>query len=497
MFFFSCVSLISRVVFLYRKFYISDSYSYNSDNSRFFYLLFLFVVSIFFLVFSNSWLVVILGWDGLGVVSFLLVVYYNDCSRVDSGLITIFTNRLGDCFFILSFSFMFFCGWFSYDYLSYSSNLFFFFLVILGCITKRAQIPFSSWLPSAIAAPTPVSSLVHSSTLVTAGVFLLLRFNFLVVFYLGEFLTFISLCTMVLGGLRALIELDFKKVVAISTLSQLGFMVYRVSCGYWLISFLHMFFHAFFKSVLFLSTGNLMHYLGGNQDSRVFGSLGSSFFSKLMFYIRVISLIGFPFSLGFYSKDFFLGFLINFGWSVSSFFFLFGCLLTVSYSFRLIIMGYMNFPSFNSSLLYSDSLYFFFPITFLYFFRVFFGNMFFFYFFPPECFSFFEFFFGVILIFFGFFIFLLFSKFYFINRIFSSLAFLHFISTYFFSSGLSFLSFFMDYTWYEVFGAKGALWVITSFKFYVSHFYIVRYFFFFIFFLIVLFIFGLDCVIIL
>lgn len=110
-FFFSVVSLISGVVFLYSKFYIDDySNLSNSDNDRFFYLLFLFVVSIFFLVFSGSWVVVMLGWDGLGLVSFLLVIYYNNSSSLDSGLITVFTNRVGDCLFILSFIFMFYCG---------------------------------------------------------------------------------------------------------------------------------------------------------------------------------------------------------------------------------------------------------------------------------------------------------------------------------------------------------------------------------------------------
>lgn len=380
LFFFSCVSLISGVVFFYRKFYIRDSYDSNNDNFRFFFLLFLFVVSIFILVFSNSWLVVILGWDGLGVVSFLLVIYYNDKSTLESGLITIFTNRLGDCFFILSFSFMFYCGWFSYDYLSYSSCLMVLYFVLLGRITKRAQFPFSSWLPAAIAAPTPVSSLVHSSTLVTAGIFLLLRFNFL--FYgCFFFLSLLSLFTIMLAGFCALVELDFKKVVAMSTLSQLGFMVYRISCGYWLISFLHMFFHAFFKSCLFLSTGRLMHNLSGDQDSRGFGSLGNSFFSKLIFSLRVLRLIGFPFSLGFYSKDSLLGgFLIN-DFRILSLLFLFSCCLTVSYSLRLIKIGFFSFPSFYKHLHFSESFYFFFPVLFLYFFSVFMGNIFFFIFF--------------------------------------------------------------------------------------------------------------------
>lgn len=145
LFFFSGVSIISGVVFLYRKFYIDEQFRvFNSINYRFFYLLFLFVASMFFLVFSSSWVVVILGWDGLGLVSFLLVIFYNNSSSLDSGLITVFTNRLGDCLFILSFIFFFYGGFFSIDFLRSSICFFFSLVIFFGCITKSAQVPFSS-----------------------------------------------------------------------------------------------------------------------------------------------------------------------------------------------------------------------------------------------------------------------------------------------------------------------------------------------------------------
>ena len=145
LFFFSAVSLISRVVFLYSKFYMEDSYrDLNFLNNRFFYLLFLFVVSMLFLVFSGSWVVMMLGWDGLGLVSFLLVIYYNNSSSLDSGLITVFTNRVGDCLFILSFIFLFYSGWTSLEFLRKDSCLFFGVVIFIGCITKSAQVPFSS-----------------------------------------------------------------------------------------------------------------------------------------------------------------------------------------------------------------------------------------------------------------------------------------------------------------------------------------------------------------
>nr|YP_009192677.1 NADH dehydrogenase subunit 5 [Tyrophagus longior]ALP46621.1 NADH dehydrogenase subunit 5 [Tyrophagus longior] len=349
LFFFSVVSIISCVVFLYSKFYMDDKFTeVNSMNHRFFYLFILFVVSMFFLVFSGSWVVVMLGWDGLGFVSFLLVIYYNNSSSLDSGVITVFTNRLGDCLFILSFIFFFYWGFFSLDFLTSDCCFFFRLVIFVGSITKSAQLPFSSWLPAAMAAPTPVSSLVDSSTLVTAGVYLLLRFNFLIYssFYL---LLPLSLLTSLLAGACPVCEFDFKKVVAMSTLSQLGFMLFSISSGFWLLGFLHIIFQAFFKSSLFLSTGNLMHYLGGNQDSRNFGSLGFSFFSKLIFSMSSLSLMGFPFSLGFYSKDTIMGELLFTYFTFSSFVFILSCCFTVAYSIRLVYMGFMMFSSFFST----------------------------------------------------------------------------------------------------------------------------------------------------
>lgn len=148
-----------------------------------------------------------------------------------SGLITVFSNRVGDCLFILSFTFIFYCGWGTIEFLQVSTCFIFRLVLLVGAITKRAQLPFSSWLPAAMAAPTPVSSLVHSSTLVTAGVYLLVRFNFLLEGSMA-LLVVISLSTMLLAGVCANLELDFKKIVAMSTLSQLGFMLFSISVGF-------------------------------------------------------------------------------------------------------------------------------------------------------------------------------------------------------------------------------------------------------------------------
>lgn len=455
LFFFSRVSLISRVVFLYRKFYMGEQWEgCNLLNYRFFYLLFLFVASIFFLVFSRSWVVVILGWDGLGLVSFILVIFYNNSSSLDSGLITVFTNRLGDCLFILSFIFFFYRGIFSLDFLTFNTCLFFCLVIFLGCITKRAQLPFSSWLPAAIAAPTPVSSLVHSSTLVTAGIYLLIRFNFLFssIYFL---LLPISLFTIALAGACAVYELDFKKVVAISTLSQLGFIIFSISCGYWLLAFLHIVFHAFFKSSLFLSTGNLMHYILGDQDSRDFGSFGFSFSSKFIFSMSCLRLIGFPFSLGFYSKDSIIGDMLFSSFSLYSLFFFLGCCFTVAYRFRLIFIGFINFPSFYVTNGFLEDGFFFISILFLYLPCAFLGNFFFFYFCPPVCFSFIDFFLGLIIIFRGFMLFYFTPVYYTLVNSFISIFFLSIISSSFLSNRLSHMFYKGENRWGELLGAQG------------------------------------------
>lgn len=455
-FFFSSVSLISIVVFLYSHFYMDRGRFFNNLDSRFFFLLFLFVISMMFLVFSGSWVMVILGWDGLGLISFVLVVYYNNSSSLDSGLLTVFTNRVGDCLFIISFMFMFYTGWVTIEFLSFSVCIFFCVVLFLGCVTKRAQLPFSSWLPAAMAAPTPVSSLVHSSTLVTAGVFLLIRFNFLL-FLVLPFLKFLSLFTVFVSGACAVFELDFKKVVAMSTLRQLGFIVFSISCGYWLLGFLHIIFHAFFKSSLFLSTGNLMHYLFGSQDSRGFGSLGASFFSKVIFFSSCLRLMGFPFSLGFYSKDSILGDMVFYSFSLGGGFFLISCCFTVAYRLRLIYMAFLNYPSFRSSVGWQDYKLFYLPLFFLFSFSVFLGNFFLFYFLPPVDFSFLDLFFGIFIVFFGFLLFLFFPRFYFFNFILSSISFLTFFSSTFLSSLFSKFSYEGEYTWGEL--SRGALFL--------------------------------------
>lgn len=176
------------------------------------------------------------------------------------------------------------------------------FMVVLAAITKRAQIPFSAWLPAAIAAPTPVSALVHSSTLVTAGVYLIIRFNYilganLILFYVGSI-------TMFMAGLGANYEIDLKKIIALSTLSQLGVIILILSLGFRELAFFHLLTHALFKSLLFLCAGVFIHGAQDCQDIRLLGgTLLRTPVSSVFFICCSLSLCGFPFLSGFYSKD--------------------------------------------------------------------------------------------------------------------------------------------------------------------------------------------------
>lgn len=161
-------------------------------------------------------------------------------------------------------------GGFCYNFVLFSSVC-----VIIGSITKRAQVPFSSWLPAAMAAPTPVSSLVHSSTLVTAGVYLLVRFypSLRVHSYFCFLIFYVGVVTCLMARFSALYENDLKKIVALSTLSQLGVMIMALGLGLPILSFFHLITHALFKALLFICAGTIIHNIQNNQDVRLIGNL--------------------------------------------------------------------------------------------------------------------------------------------------------------------------------------------------------------------------------
>uniref|UniRef100_A0AAU8MIN6 NADH-ubiquinone oxidoreductase chain 5 n=1 Tax=Litigonotus ghinii TaxID=3104745 RepID=A0AAU8MIN6_9BILA len=334
----SLVLMISFSVCLYSLSYMF----HDARSSGFFILVFLFVMSMLILTMVGSFVCLLLGWDGLGVTSFLLIIYYQNSTSTSAGLITFFVNRLGDVFLLISIALFFMDV--SGGYMFFSSDwgcmLGACALLVTGAATKSAQMPFSVWLPAAMAAPTPVSALVHSSTLVTAGVYLLIRFSS---YFYGMWVIWVMMVvggvlTSIMAGTCAVFERDMKKVIAFSTMSQLGVMVYSIGFGLVLFSLFHLFMHALFKALLFLCAGELIHNMSGYQDFRVYGGLGSYFpFTTAILGGSLLSMAGFVFFSGFYSKDQIwevFEFSGLWGWVLVSAVFL-TVLLTVAYSVRL------------------------------------------------------------------------------------------------------------------------------------------------------------------
>nr|QUJ10160.1 NADH dehydrogenase subunit 5 [Tropidothorax sinensis] len=346
MLFIGSVFFISSMVIFY-----SDSYMKGDHNNiRFLLLVLLFVLSMMMMIISPNLISILLGWDGLGLVSYCLVIYYQNVSSFNAGMLTILMNRLGDVSILLGIGIMFNMGSWYFMYYSFYCNNYTYMLmllVVIASFTKSAQIPFSSWLPAAMAAPTPVSALVHSSTLVTAGVYLLIRFSNVFLFFDTSIFLLISVLTMFMSSLSAGFEYDIKKIIALSTLSQLGLMMSILFIGYPIISFFHLLTHAFFKALLFLCAGLIIHCVNDTQDIRYMGGLIPMLpFTISCFGISNFSLCGLPFLSGFYSKDMILEIMMVSMYNLfifSLFFMSIG--LTVFYSIRLVY--YVVFNSVN------------------------------------------------------------------------------------------------------------------------------------------------------
>nr|YP_009122502.1 NADH dehydrogenase subunit 5 [Radix auricularia]AJJ48417.1 NADH dehydrogenase subunit 5 [Radix auricularia] len=294
------VTLISSCVFMFSTKYMEE----DEFHWRFTWILLSFVVSMNFLIFSGSLFFLLLGWDGLGITSFALIIYYQSKDSLYAGFQTLLVNRLGDVIIVSSSFFYVILGQFSFSLLSLSMSMLILVLT-LAALTKSAQFPFSSWLPAAMAAPTPVSALVHSSTLVTAGIYMIIRFS--VNLPLSQescsILLFCGAITCLLGGSAAIFENDLKKIVALSTLSQLGVMVFCLGLGLPMLSLFHLYAHALFKALLFLAAGSILMSSFGNQDIRMLGSAGISMpLCLVMFNISSLCLIGAPFMSAFFSK---------------------------------------------------------------------------------------------------------------------------------------------------------------------------------------------------
>ena len=296
------LTIASRVIQFAKTYIINDK-----TKDRFVILVIIFVISIIFLILFPHTITLLLGWDGLGVTSFVLVIYYNNPKRLGAGIITALTNRIGDVILLIAIALIFNQGQWRVinmwgDKIIWWTSL----TILIAAITKRAQIPFSRWLPAAMAAPTPVSALVHSSTLVTAGVYLLYRFYpFIETSTLFRpILLIVASITILIARARAIAECDIKKIIALSTLSQVAVIIFTLRLGIPEIAFFHLITHALFKALLFICAGNIIDIHHHSQDLRYIGNTTRQLPSiSVSISIANIALCGAPFIAGFYSKD--------------------------------------------------------------------------------------------------------------------------------------------------------------------------------------------------
>nr|QAY82049.1 NADH dehydrogenase subunit 5 [Acrocrypta assamensis] len=360
--FLSFVMFISSMVIFYSGEYMME----DKYKNRFISLVLLFVFSMIMLIISPNLISILIGWDGLGLVSYCLVIYYQNWKSFSAGMLTALSNRIGDVALLMAIAWMLNFG--SWNFIFYLEIMKFdwimeliSYLICLAALTKSAQIPFSAWLPAAMAAPTPVSSLVHSSTLVTAGVYLLIRFSVAFSDNLMFLLLFISSLTMFMSGLGANYEFDLKKIIALSTLSQLGLMMSILALGNYELAFFHLLIHAVFKALLFMCAGNMIHNLNNYQDIRFMGCLSKNMpLTCSYFVICNLSLGGLPFMAGFYSKDLIVEFMsMNY---INLYIFILYFLsigLTISYSLRLsfyTLYGDHNYLVFNDLMEYKAEM---------------------------------------------------------------------------------------------------------------------------------------------
>nr|AGI78549.1 NADH dehydrogenase subunit 5 [Brachionus koreanus] len=296
------VLLISSVVMVY-------SYNYMAPYTKSVYFLWftnLFILSMLFVVNMSNLFFLMLGWDGLGLVSFFLIVYYQNQSSITSGVFTLLMNRIGDSFFLVTIMLFFYCSPSLTVFMSDLPSNYILFFLLITFMTKSAIYPFSPWLPLAMAAPTPISALVHSSTLVTAGLYLMMRYSYLLYssYSLMKMLLILSIFTSFYAGMNSIFEKDMKKLIALSTLSHLGFIGMAFSSGLLHLAFFHLLTHALFKSLLFMCMGDIMINLNHSQDIRYLSS-GMLYtpMSCMIMYVSLLNLLGLPNLSGYFSKD--------------------------------------------------------------------------------------------------------------------------------------------------------------------------------------------------
>ncbi|NAW51158.1 NADH-quinone oxidoreductase subunit L [Elizabethkingia argentiflava] len=322
---------------------------------KFFTYLNLFVFSMLLLVMGSNYLILFIGWEGVGVCSYLLIgFWYSNVEYGKAARKAFIMNRIGDLALLIGI-FAIAYEVHAVDYLSIAQHapkfeyngiaiIFITTSLFIGAMGKSAQIPLFTWLPDAMAGPTPVSALIHAATMVTAGIYLVVRSNFL--FTLApntmEFIMYVGLLTALVASFIALRQNDIKKVLAYSTVSQLGFMFIALGAGAYTTAMFHLMTHAFFKALLFLGSGSVIHAMGGEQDMRHMGGLRKKIpLTYWTFLIGTLAITGFPFLSGMISKDEIL--TAAFIKSPAVWFFTFvSATMTACYMFRLLYLTFFG-----------------------------------------------------------------------------------------------------------------------------------------------------------
>ena len=335
--------------------------------ARFFAYINLFLFSMIVLVLADSMLLTFLGWEGVGLCSYLLSGFWNhdlnNCKAANKAFIV---NRVGDVGFLLGMLTLVTIGGSSllnYDGLAAFINMALGsgmivemilplslagFLIFIGCTGKSAQIPLLTWLPDAMAGPTPVSALIHAATMVTSGVYLLARLGimFCQLEYVLIFITFVGMFTALWAAIAGLMQNDIKKVLAYSTISQLGYMFMAAGVCAFDASIFHVFTHAFFKAALFLGAGAVIHALAGEQDMRRMGGLiNKTPVTACVMIFAFLAIVGFPGFAGFWSKDLILERIFVSGPILGPIVYVVGlatAVITAVYMGRLIIMTFFG-----------------------------------------------------------------------------------------------------------------------------------------------------------
>ena len=363
----SMISFVSFLIHLYSLEYMSA----DPHQSRFMLYLTSFTTSMIVLVSSSNLFQVFFGWELIGLFSYLLINFWFTWLEANkSSIKAMLINRIGDFFLTISFFLIFFC-FKSIEFSTISSlsqefkslyielggknfnslDIIVIFL-LFGIAAKSAQLPFRTWLVNAMSAPSPVSALIRAATLVTSGIFLILKFSFLIEFSHNIFyISLLGIVTALFSAFTAVVQNDSKRIVAYSTCSQLGYMTFICGLSQYRVGFFHLVNHGSFKALLFLASGALIHSLDSKQDIRVLGGL---FYTLPLNYSLVLigslTLVGFPFLSGFFSKDLIIELsFVNYsfyGFSIYLFStFIAG--ITSIYSARLIFLVYVKTTNLN------------------------------------------------------------------------------------------------------------------------------------------------------